>query len=226
MTLKRKVYKFVSLINSEGLITGFLNLKKRIYKSRNYIFFEKRLTNSCRDVNSNEYAFRIATKKDIHWICKSMDYHNDDLGQELINQQFQNNDITIIGWIHDRYESLVFSAWLSKDDYGLKILGDLVDGTDYSVRRIWVPPAQRKKGIASLGMKHVELVAFSSGAKKIWSFVDENNYSSLLLHSKLDYTRVGKLALIRKWGRTIAKIDLEDTGQCKYFKCHNDIVKL
>jgi len=111
----------------------------------------------------------------------------DDLGdnaEQIISPQFNEADITAIGMTEDNQAELVFSVWISHEDYFLSLLDTYVGEADASLRRVWVRPVRRRSGLATMGLSFAEYAAKEVGIPRLWSLIVHDNMASRRLHEK------------------------------------------
>ncbi len=119
----------------------------------------------------------------------------------ILAQQFVcPDDITLIG-IDIETGRLVFHTWLSYEDVGLELLGDWLRRPAVSLRRAWVDPLRRGKGIATIAFRRLLATAAADGISEVWSFVRPANTPSLRLHDRLGFDRPVRICLKARLGR-------------------------
>lgn len=74
--------------------------------------------------------------------------------EKLTAQQFADGGLTVLGVLAEDTDVLAFSTWLCRTDFALTLLGDAAEPGEFSIRRIWVPPALRSRGLASKGLAY------------------------------------------------------------------------
>jgi RimJ/RimL family protein N-acetyltransferase len=133
----------------------------------------------------------------------------DDLGdnaEQIISPQFNEADITAIGMTEDNQAELVFSVWISHEDYFLSLLDTYVGEADASLRRVWVRPVRRRSGLATMGLSFAEYAAKEVGIPRLWSLIVHDNMASRRLHEKMGYQLCGRIQLIKLFYKRYVKI--------------------
>lgn len=153
----------------------------------------------------------------------------DDLGdnaEQIISPQFNEADMTAIGVTEVNRPELVFSVWLSHEDYGLSLIDDHVGSKDVSIRRVWVGAALRNMGLATQGLAFAEHAARKEGIPRFWSFVLENNVPSRRLHEKMRYADFARIELVKQFRGRYARFRTVEQNQWCVRVLPNGIVKL
>jgi len=201
MTLAAKA---IALYREEGWPGLRRRVSRSVWNCQKYVVYRKDLVKVDRASHLNGVEFRLATDEDIPWICAQMD-HLKEHADGIVRAQFLGSDLTVIGVTAGNPPELVFSVWLSREDFGLKLLGDLVGKHHLSVRRVWVRPTRRRSGLAAQGFISTEQLAMGVGISHLWSFVTEDNIASRGLHEKMGYEDVGRIRSIKRFRRRYVK---------------------
>ncbi len=172
-------------------------LRTKFGGTREYIAYVKMLTPETALEEHPVATFRLAVPADIPWICDSMT-HLGKQGRALLEQQFKDEDMTVIGFLKEQEHVLTYVAWLAHADVGMDLVSESVHRGDCSIRRIWVPPAYRRMEMATAGQLFGENQAASGGAMHLWSFVLTDNLASRRLHEKLGYREHGMIRLVKR----------------------------
>ena len=215
----------IELVSEQGLGGLWKRIATWAWRTREYVFLNKSLSNEISDVESEEVYFQISRDDDIPWLCQNMQ-HLGENAEKIIRQQFVGKDVTIVGRSKENPELMAFSAWLSNGDFAFNLLKNVVSPGDVSIRRVWVPPAMRKKGLATFGMRYAEFAASRNNVRKIWSFVETDNINSLKLHDKLGYSTLGRIKMIKRFGRSSAKVKFNSGIKWQSYAVPSDRTKL
>lgn len=189
-----------------------LSLVGRVRKA--FIFRRSQLwrntywTAFCQDVSEYELpadgldgvTFRHAQVAELDSLA-DMARHMGPSARKILAQQFVcPDDITLIG-IGTETGKLVYHTWLSYGCPGLEVLGDWAQRPAASLRRVWVEPSWRCRGMATVGCSTILGAATANGVRQAWSFVHPSNTPSLRLHEKLGFCRVGQIHLKARFCR-------------------------
>jgi len=143
--------------------------------------------------------FRRAEASELDSLAE-MSQHMGPSARKILAEQFLcPQDITMIG-TDTETGKLVYHTWLSHECTGLKLLGDWAHRPAASLRRAWVPPALRRKGIATVGFRILLSAAAEEGVRQIWSFVLPDNIPSMRLHQRLGFRQTGNIHLKARFG--------------------------
>ena len=152
------------------------------WNRKEYVVYLKTLEEIDSISDDLDVMFRLASTVDIPWMSDNST-HMGDAAEQLLRQQFlHTRDLTVIGVSKDQSHTLVFSAWLSFEDFGLTLLGDHARSGDVSIRRIWVPPTHRRKGLASRG-------CIVTGQAAQATFVTDGSKRPDCLHAERTYCK-------------------------------------
>jgi len=193
---------------------------RRRWNTKEYVAYFKSLVDAPPDTagKDGEFLFRVATAEDIAWMSEHLGtwaswcrggapVANVD---EVVREQFAEQDITVVGAENRPDGALVYVVWLCRNDFVFTLLpNDMTAGSKMSVRRVWVPPDRRGKGIATDGQLFAEAAATARGLKGFWSFIQTENSGSLALHQKLGYEERGRACIRTRLKRRYAGVRFE-----------------
>jgi GNAT superfamily N-acetyltransferase len=193
---------------------------RRRWNTKEYVTYFKSLVDPPSDSawQNDEFLFRIATVEDVPWMSEHLHawaswcrggapVANID---EVVREQFGQRDITVVGAENRPDGALVYVVWLCHDDFAFTLLPDDATAESHmAVRRVWVPPDYRGKGLATGGQVFAEGAATARGLKGLWSFVRTDNPGSLALHQALGYEDRGRARIVTQLKRRYAGIRLD-----------------
>ena len=221
-----KVFKSAwALYREQGWPGVFRRALHSLWSRKKYIVYRKDLCTADQPSRLPGVRFRLAGIQDIPWMCDQ----RDDLGDKaepILRQQFQGTDMTAIGVTEGNRPELVFSVWLSHEDYGLSLLEDNVGSEDVSIRRVWVGVSRRNMGLATQGLAFAEHAARKEGIPLFWSFVLENNVPSRRLHEKMRYADFARIELVKQFRGRYTRFRTIEQDQWHVRALPNGIVKL
>lgn len=202
-----------------------LLFKKIWWNNNTNIIFCKKLTDEFSYLSRGHVLFKVVGASDILWLVSQLT-HLGNNAEKILKQQFNRKDFSIVGVPLNDRNKIIFSAWLSHNDFAFNFLNLVESVGNISLRRVWVSPDYRKKGIATNGVKFCKKVAFEEGFTKIWSFVQAENFPSISLHKRLDFVQFGMIKIFMRFGQRYATYYNVDNQRVVKKKIPIDISKL
>lgn len=221
-----KVFKNVwALYQEQGWPGVCLRAVHSLWSRKKYIVYRKDICTADHPSLLPGVRFRLAGIHDLSWMCDQ----RDDLGDKaepILRQQFIGKDMTAIGVKEGNQPELIFSTWISHEDYCLILLDDYIGNGDASLRRVWVRPTQRRTGLAKQGFSFVEYAAKEAGIPRLWSFALQDNVASINLHEKMGYRVCGHIHLIKRLQKRYVKIFTVWQRRCSVRMLPEGVVRL
>jgi GNAT superfamily N-acetyltransferase len=215
----------LTLYREKGWSGLYRRVVRLVWWRHKYLVYRKSLCQVILPVDLPGIQFRVATSEDIPWLCGQMTQLG-NRAEKILSQQFQRGDMTVIGVSEDEPQELVFSLWLSQEDFGLKLLNDGVGVEDVSIRRVWVRPTHRRMGLARQGLSFAEYVTKEAGISQLWSFVQENNVPSRKLHEKREFEDFGRIRFVKILWKRFARTRTNKQRKWTVCELPKGIVKL
>ena len=194
---------------------GLKELIYRIHRRRRFIIYVKEIQSPRAPSAYPDVVFAEAGLDDAAPMAKTLEYWGH--GREaLVKDLLADGDVATIGFSPQDRSEVMYVSWLStRDTLFDTLFGEEADAEDACSRRVWVPEAYRRRGLARRGLKFAESVAAAHGIRRIWVFVFSGNKPSRRLHEQLGYQEHGVLRLGRYLGKRFAEVKRRDTkGWC------------
>ena len=205
---------------SSSLLRKVRGYARRRWNTKEYVVIFKTPADpeSLADQGDEGFRFRVATPEDIPWMTRYLGAWATwcqggqpvSSAEPMLRKQMADRDIIIVGQENRQDGALVFITYLCHDDFSLRLLDSaFIPGSEVSIRGSWVPPAYRRKGLASRGEMFAEAEAARGGLKGIWGYVQTDNAVSLAMHRKLGYEHRGRARIRTRLKRRYAGIRLD-----------------
>jgi len=131
----------------------------------------------------------------------------------VLAEQFANGDMTVVG-VEDKPDGAAVAILVySRKDFSSDLLGDSFNSQSHAaVRRGWVAPEHRGRGIAAAAAEFAHAQAARNGIGGIWAFVLVENAASRRLHAKLGFKEAGLTKIVTRFKRRRVGIRLGESA--------------
>jgi GNAT superfamily N-acetyltransferase len=179
----------------------------RIQRRRRFAIYAKDLTRGEPVPDHPDVRFRVATADDVPLLREASAGYWDPAIDGRMDERLRSGDLAVVGVSAAAPTEVVYLSWVSSRDWLFDLVFEGRPPADQACsRRLWVPAAHRRRGLARRGLAQAEHAAAGRGIRRLWAFVLASNKPSCRLHERAGYDCRGVVRVGRCLGRRVAEV--------------------